>query len=27
VGYVLFNALVDVLIGFVDPRARERRNA
>jgi peptide/nickel transport system permease protein len=26
VGYVLFNAVVDVLIGFVDPRARERRN-
>jgi peptide/nickel transport system permease protein len=26
VGYVLFNAVVDVLIGFVDPRARDRRN-
>ena len=27
VGYVLFNVFVDLLIGFVDPRARERRSA
>jgi ABC-type dipeptide/oligopeptide/nickel transport system permease component len=26
VGYVLFNVLVDVAIGVVDPRARGRRN-
>jgi peptide/nickel transport system permease protein len=26
VGYVLFNVLVDVLVGVVDPRARGRRN-
>lgn len=27
VGYVFFNTLVDILVGYVDPRARERRNA
>jgi len=27
VGYVLFNGIIDVLLGFVDPRTRERRNA
>jgi len=27
VGYVLFNVLVDILIGFIDPRARARSNA
>ena len=27
VAYVLFNGIIDVLLGFVDPRTRERRNA
>lgn len=27
VGFVLFNTLVDIIVGYVDPRARERRNA
>jgi peptide/nickel transport system permease protein len=27
VGYVLFNGIIDVILGFVDPRTRERRNA
>lgn len=27
IGYVLFNALVDIAVGFIDPRARERRGA
>jgi peptide/nickel transport system permease protein len=27
VGYVVFNGIIDVILGFVDPRTRERRNA
>lgn len=27
VGYVIFNGIIDALLGFVDPRTRERRNA
>lgn len=27
IGYVFFNALVDIAVGFIDPRARERRGA
>jgi len=27
VGYVLFNTIIDISIGFIDPRTRERRNA
>jgi peptide/nickel transport system permease protein len=27
VGYVLFNTIIDLSIGFIDPRTRERRNA
>jgi ABC-type dipeptide/oligopeptide/nickel transport system permease component len=25
--YVIFNGIIDVVLGFVDPRTRERRNA
>jgi ABC-type dipeptide/oligopeptide/nickel transport system permease component len=25
VGYVLFNVIVDIASGFIDPRTRERR--
>ena len=27
IGYVFFNALVDIAVGFIDPRAREHRSA
>jgi peptide/nickel transport system permease protein len=27
VGFILFNTLADILVGFIDPRTRERRNA
>jgi peptide/nickel transport system permease protein len=27
IGYVVFNSVIDVLVGFVDPRTRERRSA
>ena len=27
IGYVFFNAIVDIAIGFIDPRSRERRGA
>ena len=27
IGYVIFNSVIDVVVGFVDPRTRERRNA
>ena len=27
VGFVIFNGIVDVVVGFVDPRARERTRA
>ena len=26
IGYVLFNSIVDIAVGFVDPRSRDRRN-
>jgi peptide/nickel transport system permease protein len=27
VGFIFFNTLADILVGFIDPRTRERRNA